>query len=194
MRAPFVRRDSKGMRRVLVIGSGGAGKSTFARRLGARLGLPVEHLDASYWKPGWVETPKEEWRRRVEQLVEGDSWVIDGNYSGTLEVRLAACDTVVFLDLPRRVCIWRVLKRVLTYRDGSRPDMAEGCREKFDFEFLLWIWNYPKRTRPKVVELIEKHSHGKKIIRLRSDAGVESFFEGISNGVEAGGVPVCLKN
>src|SRR6201995_1710403 len=127
MRARLVRRDSKGMRRVLVIGSGGAGKSTFARRLGARLGLPGKHLDASYWKPGWVETPKEEWRRSVERLVEGDSWVIDGNYSGTLEVRLAACDTVVFLDLPRRVCIWRVLKRVLTYRDGSRPDMAEGC-------------------------------------------------------------------
>src|SRR5947209_9630130 len=127
------------MRRVLVIGSGGAGKSTFARRLGKLLDLQVIHLDVNYWKPGWVETPKDEWRRKVEELAKGDAWIIDGNYSGTLDMRLAACDTVVFLDLPRTVCIRRVLKRVLTYRDGTRPDMAEGCTEKFDFEFLRWI-------------------------------------------------------
>jgi adenylate kinase family enzyme len=182
------------MRRVLVIGSGGAGKSTFARKLGARLGLPVIHLDANYWNPGWVETPKDEWRRKVERLVEGNAWVIDGNYSGTLDVRLAACDTVVFLDLPRAVCVWRVLKRALKYRDGSRPDMAEGCREKFNLEFLLWIWNYPKRARPKIVELLERHSEDKRIVRLHSDAEVEHFFGGLSVACEAGGVPACLKS
>lgn len=182
------------MKRVMVIGSGGAGKSTFARRLGARLGLPVIHLDANYWKPGWVETPKDEWRRKVERLVEGNAWVIDGNYSGTLDVRLAACDTVVFLDLPRAVCVWRVLKRALKYRGGSRPDMAEGCREKLNLEFLLWIWNYPKRTRPKIVELLERHSEDKRIVRLHSDAQVERFFGGLSVACEAGGVPACLKS
>jgi adenylate kinase family enzyme len=182
------------MRRVLVIGSGGAGKSTFARRLGARLGLPVIHLDANYWKPGWVETPKDEWRRKVERLVEGNAWVIDGNYSGSLDVRLAACDTVVFLDLPRAVCVWRVLKRTLKYKGGSRPDMAEGCREKFNLEFLLWIWNYPKRTRPKIIEQLERHSVDKRIVRLHSDAEVERFFGGLSVAHEAGGVPACLKS
>jgi adenylate kinase family enzyme len=182
------------MRRVLVIGSGGAGKSTFARRLGARLGLPVIHLDANYWKPGWVETPKDEWRRKVERLVEGNAWVIDGNYSGTLDVRLAACDTVVFLDLPRAVCVRRVLKRALKYRGGSRPDMAEGCREQFNLEFLLWIWNYPKRTRPKIIELLERHSVDKRIVRLRSDAEVERFFGGLSVAYEAGGIPACLRS
>jgi adenylate kinase family enzyme len=182
------------MRRVLVIGSGGAGKSTFARRLGARLGLPVIHLDANYWNPGWVETPKDEWRRKVERLVEGNAWVMDGNYSGTLDVRLAACDTVVFLDLPRAVCVWRVLKRGLKYRNGSRPDMAEGCREKFNLEFLLWIWDYPKRTRPKIIELLESHSEDKRIVRLHSDADVERFFGGLSVAREAGGIPACLKS
>jgi adenylate kinase family enzyme len=178
----------------LVIGSGGAGKSTFARRLGARLGLPVIHLDANYWKPGWVEMPKDEWRSKVERLVKGNAWVMDGNYSGTLDVRLAACDTVVFLDLPRAVCVWRVLKRALKYRNGSRPDMAEGCREKFNLEFLLWIWNYPKRTRPKIVELLERHSVDKKIVRLHSDADVDRFFGGLSVASEEGGVPACLKS
>ena len=164
------------MRRVLVIGSGGAGKSTFARRLGERLGLPVIHLDKVYWHPGWVETPKAEWRREVEEMCRGESWIIDGNFSATLDVRLAACDTVIFLDLPRAVCLWRVLKRALTYRDGSRPDMADGCRERINPEFLLWVWNYPARSRPKVLGLLEKHCADKTIMRLSSRAEIEGFL------------------
>jgi adenylate kinase family enzyme len=164
------------MRRVVVIGSGGSGKSTFARRLGSRLDLPVIHLDAEHWGAGWAEPPKDVWRRRVEELVAGDAWIIDGNYSGTLDVRLAACDTVIFLDLPRTVCAWRIIKRVFQYRDGRRPDMAEGCRERFDFAFLLWVWNYPRRSRPKIIELLERHSHDKTAVRLRSRREVENFL------------------
>ena len=165
------------MKRVLVIGSGGAGKSTFSRRLGERLGLEVIHLDKMFWRPGWVEPSKEEWRQKVEELCAREAWVMDGNYSGTLDARLAACDTVVFLDLPRVVCVWRVFKRVVTYRDGTRPDMAEGCREKFDVKFLLWVWNYPERTRPKVLALLERHREGKSIVRLGSSAEVEEFLK-----------------
>ena len=167
------------MKRVLVIGSGGAGKSTFARRLGERLGLPVIHLDRVYWRPGWVEMPKEEWRRKVEELCAGDSWVMDGNYSGTLDARLEACDTVVFLDLPRTVCLWRVVKRSLKYRGGSRPDMGEGCPERLnkDFlDFLLWIWNYPRRNRPKLLERFEELSGNRQIYTLRSSAEAEAFL------------------
>lgn len=168
------------MRRVLVIGSGGAGKSHFARRLGERLGLPVIHLDRLYWRAGWVETPKDEWRRKVEALVRGEAWVMDGNYSGTLEVRLAACDAVVFLDLPRAVCLWRVLRRVLTYREGSRPDMAEGCPEKIDLEFIRWVWGYPARNRPKILALLESEAAaGRRVFRLRSRAEVERFLAGV---------------
>jgi adenylate kinase family enzyme len=170
------------MKRVLVIGSGGAGKSTFARRLGARLGLEVIHLDREHWRPGWVETPKDEWRRRVEELAARESWVMDGNYSGTLDVRLAACDAVIFLDLPRALCVWRVLKRIVTYRRGVRPDMAEGCHEQFDFKFIRWVWDYPTRTRPKVLALLEQHSHDKRIVRLRTRAEVEKFLEGHEGG------------
>jgi adenylate kinase family enzyme len=172
-------REWSGMRKIIVVGSGGSGKSTFARRLGEILGIEVVHLDKEYWRPGWVETPKDVWRERVERLAGGDSWIIDGNYSGTLDVRLAACDTVVFLDLPRAVCLWRVLKRSLTLRGRIRPDMAEGCAEKLDLNylgFLLWVWNYPSRTRPKVFELIEKHARGKRVVRLRSPAAVERFL------------------
>jgi adenylate kinase family enzyme len=161
---------------MLVIGSGGAGKSTFSRRLGGRLGLEVIHLDVAYWLPGWVEPPEDEWARKVDELCGRDSWVMDGNYSGTLERRLAACDTVVFLDLPRTVCVWRVLKRRVMYLATPRPDIAEGCRERFNAEFLLWVWNYPVRSRPKALALLEKHGGGKRIVRLRSSAEVERFL------------------
>jgi adenylate kinase family enzyme len=167
------------MKRVLVIGSGGAGKSTFARVLGERLGLPVIHLDKVYWRAGWVEPPKDEWRRKVEELCAGESWVMDGNYSGTLEVRLAACDSIIFLDLPRTLCLWRVLKRALIYRGTSRPDVAEGCHENLNMEFFLWVWNYRKRSRPKVLSRLEEHGGGKQIFILRSSAQVEKFLEEI---------------
>jgi adenylate kinase family enzyme len=167
------------MKRVLVIGSGGAGKSTFARRLGERLGLPVIHLDKVYWRPGWVEPPKDEWRRVVEEMCAGDSWVMDGNYSGTLDVRLEACDTIVFLDLPRALCAWRILRRALKHRGSSRPDMGEGCHEQLNKDFLvfvLWVWNYPRRSRPKVLAQLAEVAGSKQVYRLRSSAEAERFL------------------
>lgn len=159
-----------------MIGSGGAGKSTLARRLGSRLGLPVVHLDVHFWRPGWVETPKPEWRRKVEEMCAREAWVMDGNFSATLDVRLAACDTVVLLDLPRALCVWRALKRWATYRNGSRPDMAAGCAEKFDLKFLRWVWTFPSQSLPTVLARIDEHAAGKRFVRLRSDAEVEKFI------------------
>jgi adenylate kinase family enzyme len=168
------------MKKVLVIGSGGAGKSTFARRLGKLLDIEVIHLDALYWNAGWVETPKPEWAERVAELVQRDAWVMDGNYSGTFDIRLQACDAVVFLDMPRLVCLWRVLKRFMRYRKRSRPDMAAGCPEDLNPEFLLWIWNYPKRTRPKIVDWMRENSGSKKVVWLRSPAEVERYLAEVS--------------
>ncbi|MDX6695541.1 MAG: hypothetical protein QOF02_3144 [Blastocatellia bacterium] len=164
------------MKKVLVIGSGGAGKSTFAKRLGASLKTEVIHLDSLYWQPGWIETPKAEWVKTVEELVKRAAWVMDGNYGGTLETRLRACDTAIFLDLPRSVCLWRVMKRLLRYWKRSRPDMAGDCPEKFNLEFTRWIWDYPARVRPEVLERLKAHSENKQVIRLRSRAEVENFL------------------
>lgn len=166
------------MRRILIIGPGGAGKSTLARRLGERLGVEVLHLDRFYWRAGWVATPKEEWQARLEEMLGRDSWIMDGNYGGTFEQRLAACDTVIFLDLPRTVCLWRVVRRALKYRGVARPDMAEGCPEGLTWEFVSWIWHYPERSRPKVLARLAAHGAGKRIYRLRSRAEVEEFLAG----------------
>jgi len=169
------------MRKVLVVGSGGAGKSTFARRLGQLLNLEVIHLDSLYWNSGWVETPKAEWAKTVEELTRRDSWVMDGNYSGTLDIRIKACDTLIFLDMPRRVCFWRVLKRLIAYRHRTRPDMAAGCNEKLSWEFILWVWNYPKTQRPNILDLMRQNAGHKKMIRLRSPAETERFLATVVN-------------
>jgi adenylate kinase family enzyme len=174
------------MRRVLVIGSGGAGKSTFAARLGGRTGLPVIHLDSLYWRAGWRETPRGEWAARVEELLRGDAWIMDGNYGGTLERRLAACDTVVFLDPPRAVCLWRVIKRRALFRGRARPDMNEGCRERLTWEFVRWVWTYPRARRPGVLEKLSRLDGGKRVFHLRSQREVEGFLERAGSGGDGG--------
>ena len=168
------------MRRILVIGSGGAGKSTLATELGARLGLPVVHLDALYWHAGWVETPAAEWRAVVTELVTRDAWVMDGNYGGTLDLRLPACDTVVLLDLPRVVCLWRVLRRWLRYAGRTRPDMAPGCPEQLTWEFVRWVaWDYPLRRRPAMRRRLADVAPGTQVIVLRSAGEVRMFVAGL---------------
>lgn len=164
------------MKKILVIGSGGAGKSTFAQRLGEVLKLEVIHLDSLYWSPGWVEMPKDKWRTIVEELVKRDSWIIDGNYGGTLDIRLAACDGVIFLDVPRLICLRRVLKRVALYRKESRPDMAAECPERLNVEFIKYIWDYPRKRKPRLVEKLESYSQTKAVIILKSQAEIERFL------------------
>lgn len=164
------------MRRVLVIGSGGAGKSTFAARLGARTGLPVFHLDALYWRPGWVSLPHDEFDAALDEVLAGERWIVDGNYSRTMERRFAACDTVVFLDVPRLVCLFRALKRRVRFHRRVRPDMAPGCEEKLDREFLGWIWTYPRRRRPKILRRLRELEGGKRVAILRTAADVERFL------------------
>jgi adenylate kinase family enzyme len=160
----------------MIIGSGGAGKSTFARRLGRALGREVVHLDALYWRAGWVEPPKDEWAQRVAELARGESWIIDGNYGGTMDIRLAACDTVIFLDMPRVLCVWRILKRIALYRKGSRPDLPDGCDERIDREFIKYVWNYPRSRRPKILEKLKALSAEKTVVHLRSGKDVEGFL------------------
>lgn len=148
--------DLRHRRRVLVIGCGGAGKSTFSRALARVTGLPLIHLDRYYWHPGWIPTPEDAWNRRVADLIALDSWIMDGNYANSLAVRLARCDAVVFFDIPRVTCLWTALRRVVVHQFVRRVDLPDGCPETVDWQFLRWIWNFPTQSRPRLVEALER--------------------------------------
>ena len=143
---------------------------------GEQLGIEVIHLDRLYWLPNWTEPSKEDWRATVEKILESDQWIIDGNFGGTMEMRVAAADTIIFIDLSRVLCLWRVIKRRIAYRKTTRPDMAEKCDEKVDLDFLKWVWRYPRSSKPKIEELLQRNSKEKHVIRLRSRSEVKSFL------------------
>ena len=171
------------MKRILVIGPGGSGKSTLSRKLGEILGLEVIHLDRFYWSAGWVEMPKDKWAATIDELLSHESWIMDGNYSGTLAKRIPASDTIIFLDMPTLLCLWRITKRRLMHRKQNRPDVAEGCKEKFNPEFYLWVSNYSRRSRPKVLRLIYEQCTTQKVVYLRSPREVNKFLSAVQKTV-----------
>lgn len=154
------------MRRVLIIGPCGSGKSTLARELAPRMGLPLVHMDQLGWQAGWVETEKAELNARLADAVAQDQWLIEGNYGSTLAPRLERADTVIYLDFPIRLCLWRLARRILTHRGRSRPDMPEGCPERFDAAFFWYVatWNTGPRPRTEA----ELAGYTGKVIRLRN--------------------------
>jgi adenylate kinase family enzyme len=171
------------MNKLLLIGPGGSGKSTLARQIGERLRLPVIHLDALYWRPGWTETPRDEWREILKPLLAQDAWVMDGNYGGTLEMRLVTADTVIFFDFPPLLCLWRVIRRRIRYRDRNRPDMAPGCAEKIDFEFVWWILTYRHRKRRSLLPALRTWAGapGRRLLVLTSPRAVRAFAESLTH-------------
>jgi adenylate kinase family enzyme len=165
------------VKRILVIGSGGAGKSTFATKLGAILELPVIHLDQVYWKAGWEKPEKEDWARMVASLVAQHEWIMDGNFGGTLAQRIKRADTIILLDISRWICLWRVAKRIVKYRGRHRPDMTPGCQERFDVEFIRWIWNYPTKSRPAKLALLSASGPDQRVVILSSAGEVRHFLD-----------------
>jgi adenylate kinase family enzyme len=160
--------------RIAVVGPGGAGKSTFASALGARLDLPVVHLDRHYWRPGWVEPSKQEWVDLQSALVAADRWVMDGNYGGTLDIRFARADTVIVLEPSRLTCVAGALRRTLANR--GRAVQAPGCPERLDLDFLRWIWRYRRDSRPRLDAALARHPH-LRVVELRSRRSAATFLD-----------------
>ncbi len=155
------------MQRVMVIGCSGAGKSTLTRQLAKEWDLPVIHLDRAYWQPYWVETPKEEWRAKVGELVLAERWIMDGNYSGSMDIRLPHTDLIIWLDFSRWLCLWRVFKRTLRFWGRVRPDMTDGCAERFDFPFFHYVFFFPEIHRPRLLKRLADYPDS-QILRFSS--------------------------
>lgn len=164
------------MNKIMIIGSGRAGKSTLARKLGEKLNIEVFHLDSLLWRPNWEMVSRQEQREIQNDLIKKEQWIIDGNYGGTMDVRLEAADTIIFMDFPRVICLYRAVKRYFQYRGKSRPDMVEGNDERLDWNFLKWIWNYPRDKRPGILKTLEWLALQKQVVILHSPKEVENFL------------------
>jgi adenylate kinase family enzyme len=167
------------MRRVAVVGPGGAGKSTFARGLGTKTGLPVVHLDHHFWKPGWVETPRDQWLERQRVLLAGDCWIADGNYGGTFDERFRRADTVIVISRNRYACLAGALGRLIGHY-GS-PMQAEDCPERFQLSFYRWIWNYQRDSRPRLDAALGRHGH-LHVVELRSRRSMRRYVQAAAAG------------
>lgn len=160
----------------MIIGSCGAGKSTLSRQLHQKTGIELIHLDQAYWKPNWIETEPDIWDNTVRELVKKESWIIDGNYGGTMDIRLQTADTIIFLDRSRWLCLYRVLKRIIMNYGKPRADMNEGCNERFDWGFLIYVFHFYDIKRPQILKRLSKLPATKQIYVLKSNEAMQTFL------------------
>lgn len=173
--------QARAVRRVAIVGPGGAGKSTFARRLAERTGLPVIHLDHHFWQPGWVQTERDAWREKQAALLAGDDWIVDGNYGGTLDERLLRADTVIVIARRPSACVASAIWR--TTKNHGKAVQAPGCPERYQLDFYRWIWNYPSDSRPRLDDAIRRHPH-LTVVELTTRAETNRFLQEVAEADE----------
>lgn len=164
------------MRRILIIGGNGAGKSTFSYELEKRLGFPLIHLDQIYWHGCWEVTPREKFLERMEEEIKKEQWIMDGNNVRSLSQRLPYADTVFWFEFPPIVCVTNILKREWKYRKKVRPDMPDECVSRLDVKFLKIAWQFNKKNRERILEQLGAAEHV-KVIRFTNYRQVKKFLE-----------------
>ena len=165
------------MRKIIIIGCSGSGKTTLAHKISEKLNLPLVHLDKLYWTSDWQHLSEAEFDAVLENELHKDSWVIDGNYQRTMKKRFELCDTCIWLDFPRHTCIFGVIKRVLSNYGKTRADMGDNCPERFDLSFLKWIWDFNRKTRYKITEIIKTADQYQHIYILKSRKDISDFLK-----------------
>lgn len=164
------------MERILIIGSNGAGKTTFATALSEKRGLPLIHLDQIYWRGCWEVTPPEEFSAMVLQEAQKPCWIIEGNNIKTLNQRLPFADCVFWFEFSPAVCLCNILKRELRYLGRARPDMPEGCISHLSIKFLIYAWNFNRSNRERIQA--ELDAAKVKVIRFTNRRQVKAYLEG----------------
>jgi adenylate kinase family enzyme len=157
------------------MGSPGSGKSTLAKKIGQVLDIEVIHLDKLFWQSGWISVSQEDFKEAQQRHLIKDQWIIDGTYSSVWQPRLEKADTIIFLDFPKWICLYRVFQRYWKNRNQTRSDMGNGCPEKIDMEFFQFIWNYPKGKRLKILQALQENEE-KQIVILQNSKQVAHFL------------------
>ncbi len=173
------------MQRIMIIGQPGSGKSTLAREIGRITGLPVVHIDHIHWQTGWVERTRPEKTRLCNEVEAREAWIFEGGHSATWAYRIARADRLIWLDLPTGLRFRRVSWRLLRHYGRSRPDLPEGCPERFGrgpFTFWAWIWNPRHSARAGMVKLAGSEAAAGKLVHLRSPAEVAAFCARLGQG------------
>lgn len=170
------------MDRIMIFGFSGGGKSTLARKMGEILGIEPTHFDAIHWLPNWTESTREYKREIIKPILERDRWIIEGNYHHIYwNERAQKADTVIFIDVNRFTCIYQAWKRSRIYKGKTRPDMGEGCEEKFDLEFAKWVLFKGRKKRREYLRTIKQlKSSGKNTRVLKSRKDINKFLEGLN--------------
>ena len=168
--------------KILIVGSAGSGKTTFAKKLGEIVNLPVIHLDKEYWKPNWEKPDHDEWIKKLDILLSKEKWILDGNYRSTLKKRVEKADMIIFLDYDRKVCVTSVLARIEENEGQVRDDLSEGCYETFDPDFLKWVWDFPVKYRPEILDVL--NSSKKKVIILKDRVEADNYLLNLKNNIE----------
>ena len=166
------------MERILVIGCPGSGKTRLAKCLGEKLNISVVHLDNLWWTGNWENVSREEFDARLEAALEQEKWIIDGNFSRTMPMRLKYCDTIIYLDYSRWQCLAGMMQRVIANYGKSRPDMGGNCPERFDLEFAKFIWDFNKNNRNMNYTWIAQAKHAKAIV-LKNRREAKAFLDSI---------------
>ena len=173
--------------RIIILGSGGSGKTTLARYMGKALNIPVHHLDKEYWLPNWERPDNDVWEEKVKSLVKEPSWIMDGNYIDTLDIRLNEADLVIMLDIKRSVCVASVIFRNIKGHFVKRTDINEGCKDAFNknfFNFISWVKAFKTSYYSKLINLcIEYPQIDIKLFTTRK--GARKFIEEIKSQYEA---------
>lgn len=169
------------MKRILIIGNAGSGKTTFAKKLAQKTGLPLVHLDKIFWSGNWEHIARDEFDSILQEELEKSEWIIDGNYNRTLPHRLKYCDTVFYFDIPTIVCLWGITKRIITSYGKTRVDMGGNCPEYFDRQKLSLYRNVIKfkKQHSENYERMLESSVGVKVIRFKNRHQAKLFLRSL---------------
>lgn len=169
--------DTDKIKRICVIGCGGAGKSTFSKLLAEKTGIPLIHLDSVYWLPGWIEPTKDEFEQKLENIINKKTWILDGNFHNTMTKRFHKSDMIFWLDYPTWQCLYGVFKRLVTDYGKTREDMAQDCKESFDWKFLKYVFSFRKNTRPKILNHIKHNAKHCRVAVFKNPKELQKWID-----------------